>query len=377
MAIYGPKTKTFSKANPYYAPNRVWYQYQQWYTTKPRANVPLAYLLVRNWFEPQDWNADCDSPNANVTHYVEYPNAVDLTPGAFGARENAAALNRCYDKFRAQVYTESAQTVVNVMERQQVVDAIKTDADVIRKAWRSLRRGDFRGFKRALGLSSRKGESPWSKPEAAGSIWLQYHFGWEPLFQDIFNSVKILQSEYPSRTFTSRASAGGTYEYIVSNGWCYVVPSFRHRYLMQATVHCRNPNLHRANSLGLINPASVIWERVPFSFVVDWFWPIGSFLESWSDFVGLEFENAFTTRSSNATGSQWYAWQGPPAAQYNSSLNCKAYKVERVLSITGPSFPYPKQFKGFSVTRGATAIALCVGALSNERRYFSQTAHRG
>lgn len=31
--------------------------------------------------------------------------------------------------------------------------------------------------------------------------------------------------------------------------------------------------------MGLGNPASILWERIPYSFVVDWFWPIGTYLE--------------------------------------------------------------------------------------------------
>jgi hypothetical protein len=34
-------------------------------------------------------------------------------------------------------------------------------------------------------------------------------------------------------------------------------------------------------SLGLVNPAEIAWEVVPYSFVVDWFLPIGSYISAW------------------------------------------------------------------------------------------------
>jgi hypothetical protein len=39
-------------------------------------------------------------------------------------------------------------------------------------------------------------------------------------------------------------------------------------------------------SIGLINPSTVVWELIPFSFVVDWFLPIGNFLHGLSALTG-------------------------------------------------------------------------------------------
>jgi hypothetical protein len=38
-------------------------------------------------------------------------------------------------------------------------------------------------------------------------------------------------------------------------------------------------NLNSWGSFGLLNPAAVAWELLPFSFVVDWFLPVGRYLE--------------------------------------------------------------------------------------------------
>ena len=52
-----------------------------------------------------------------------------------------------------------------------------------------------------------------------------------------------------------------------------------------------SPNSLKANQLGLVNPASVAWELIPFSFLVDWFLPVGKFLESYTDTVGMQLDN--------------------------------------------------------------------------------------
>jgi len=43
------------------------------------------------------------------------------------------------------------------------------------------------------------------------------------------------------------------------------------------------------NSLGLFNPAEIAWEMTPWSFVVDWFLPIGSFISQTTADTGLLF----------------------------------------------------------------------------------------
>ena len=47
-----------------------------------------------------------------------------------------------------------------------------------------------------------------------------------------------------------------------------------------------NQNAYLANRVGMINPATVAWELVPFSFAIDWFLPVTSFLDSYTDQVG-------------------------------------------------------------------------------------------
>jgi hypothetical protein len=46
--------------------------------------------------------------------------------------------------------------------------------------------------------------------------------------------------------------------------------------------------LSTSRALGLLDPLTVVWEIIPYSFVVDWFLPIGSYLENLAVFPFLE-----------------------------------------------------------------------------------------
>lgn len=50
----------------------------------------------------------------------------------------------------------------------------------------------------------------------------------------------------------------------------------------------KNPNIATLNQYGLLNPAMMAWQRLPYSFVIDWFLPIGTILGSLTAEAGLE-----------------------------------------------------------------------------------------
>jgi hypothetical protein len=56
-----------------------------------------------------------------------------------------------------------------------------------------------------------------------------------------------------------------------------------------------NSRLAELQSFGVINPLSIAWEVVPFSFVVDWFIPIGATLEALTSTAGFRNDGGWTS----------------------------------------------------------------------------------
>lgn len=65
-----------------------------------------------------------------------------------------------------------------------------------------------------------------------------------------------------------------------------------------------DPKVALFSSLGLINPASIAWEVMRYSFVVDWFLPIGPWLNSWTADAGWSFLSGTRSTKSEASMSQ-------------------------------------------------------------------------
>jgi hypothetical protein len=230
------------------------------------------------------------------------------------------------------------------------------------RAARALRRGYVLDFFKELGIKKRTVRKSASD---MGGLWLEYSFGWKPLVDDIYSAVNVIQRPFPCKRCKGRAK--GLYATTVwhpnlpySTG--YDEYTWKTMYHLEANVSVSNWVAWRANELGLINPLSIAWEVVPFSFVVDWFVPIGNYLQSLTDFVGLNLENAFNTlyrvlgRKRVAIGIR------ADYKPYDHTYFARRVDVTRVLSIPSPPVLRPR-FTGFYSARGANAIALLTSTL--------------
>jgi hypothetical protein len=153
---------------------------------------------------------------------------------------------------------------------------------------------------------------------AVGSVRLEWAFGWKPMMQDMYNACLILSKDIRPRTVRGRAKKRHTWQRQVWNGFGNNTfenvgdASVQHI----ADIRVSNPNLALANHLGLVNPGSIAWELVPWSFVVDWFGNVGQVIASFTDFLGLEIEQPATTYVHNDTAvAIWSSY--PPTDQRN------------------------------------------------------------
>jgi hypothetical protein len=133
--------------------------------------------------------------------------------------------------------------------------------------------------------------------------FIQYCFGVEPLVSDVYtlaNKLAESMSDLKKSDMVkvrSGGSADDSFEY-TSEGAFWV-----DHHSVKVEVRCRFMCEYRIDGVflaslknyGLVNPASVLWEVMPWSFVIDWFLPIGKFISSISAENGLEFSTG--TRS--------------------------------------------------------------------------------
>jgi hypothetical protein len=272
------------------------------------------------------------------------------------AQASNKALSRFVSKLRDSQSASAAVTLAEWSQSHNMIVKRATQLLNAAKSIRALRRGDVAHLE-AFDLKIPKGFR--SKAKGSANLWLEYHFGWSPLVQDIYNAVQVLSSAPPS--FGIRAS-GRWLEPINSlqgtNPLYKRIGSYECKTLVGAEVYVSNPNMALANQLGFINPATVAWELVPFSFIVDWFLPVGELLGSFTDLLGYSTHYPFTSTKRTVKTSLRMTGTGADSGRVTDYLN-SCCSVNRLLSL--PAYKLrTTPFKGFSAARGATAIALLV-----------------
>lgn len=179
---------------------------------------------------------------------------------------------------------------------------IANRANQIRKAYAYARKGNVVGLARTLGVKKRK-----SYTKDAAGLWLEYTFGWSPLVSDMYQAAGVLTDPYE----LSRAYGTCSTELVAVNH--YNTGSirqddsvYRTRVVCTAGLRITNPNIALLTQLGLSNPAAVVWDVIPFSFVVDWFVKMNRFVNTWNDMAGFAYVDPVTTVTKRYTGIALY-----------------------------------------------------------------------
>lgn len=209
---------------------------------------------------------------------------------------NSPVYTEAYTKLLAKV-RPSVSLGAALAEASSSIAMIAGRALQLVQAARAIRRLDLAGAARALGCR-KVDRSKRSVRQDLQGMWLEYAFGWKPLVMDMYGASEVLQHSFEPAVQTSHASEQIIQTLPTSIPWgnvTYETVTASRGVKMGCRVRINNPNLFLMNQLGLVNPASVAWELVPFSFVADWLGNFSVVINSYTDWLGCTPELAYTT----------------------------------------------------------------------------------
>jgi len=211
--------------------------------------------------------------------------------------------------------------------------------------------------------------------------YLEYIYGFKPLMNDIYGIIAVMK-ERGNKTLLLSGEGTSVQQcqpvaapYNGVNTWSELVEITE-----EATVHCKiwgridpdSAGLRTLNSLGLLNPISLTWELIPWSFVVDWFLPIGSVLQALTAPAGLIFVDGSVSVRNNLTGiyEYRYTYYDSKATVNNNAggnIQYEGYKRETLGTWPIPGFwASTNPFRG---DRPFKALALAITNLPKELRF--------
>jgi hypothetical protein len=270
--------------------------------------------------------------------------------------EESEAYQRTSRAFYSDLSEIDLSLLVTIKERQKTFDLLFSSARKLVTAFNYVKKGKLNKAVHTL-VSDPKQRRPIRRRTTLSNQWLEFSYGWVPLYQDIYGVMKLTVEKplaFPvkvsRRKPTISSSFGGDWTgQIITNDYCTA----------KANVTASEDSYYR-HRLGLVNPALVVWGIVPFSFVFDWFVPVGDWLEAQTSTVGLEFSNqSMTTRRISA-----YQIVGGPIHEYTSirekgSILGRVKGVRRTLTLPAKPSLYVKN--PLSVNHAITAVALFLG----------------
>lgn len=297
-------------------------------------------------------------------------------PPSHDANAVSKALKKLAQRMESGIEGNLAQDVVQI---RQTVKLITDTAKRLANAGLSLKNGNIPGAARALWGSKspyygRKGRAPDNTKNAADN-WLQMQYGWKPLLQDLHGAMEAIARLHLSDASIKQVTASAnTNRWDVNDlplvlnpekvgGWIRVQTQSRCKFGIRFTVD--NHLLAFLAQSGFTNPVNLVWEVIPFSFVADWFLPIGPWLETLSAYHGLVFLDGYQTRFTKQRVESLVRFNGPigstapgqdlqTAGQYSREV----VLLDRAKLNSFPTASFPSFKSPLSVTHALNALAL-------------------
>jgi hypothetical protein len=201
--------------------------------------------------------------------------------------------NAAYNKAISDIYDQvrgSLDLSVDAFQSGQAKSMIKSAVGGVEKLVRVLQR-----MKRA-------------PVHEASKLWLEYVYGWRPLAGSLYQTLdRLLQPDVIYVTARSRkqelvyhTQQSGSYNQIpyqfdlLESGRCE----------MEVNYKLSNTRLQALAGYTSLNPVSIAYELMTFSFVVDWFFDFGGYVRNLETAIayGCDFSHGYYTQTALKTG---------------------------------------------------------------------------
>lgn len=252
-----------------------------------------------------------------IPGYSRYPVSVSTDPMV------ASLVASVLANLQSKISGNGTNLLVSATEARQTIGMIGDAALKLSVAYRHVRHGNFRAGALALGLE--KTPKRVSRRESFGNNWLQYRYGWRLVVQDIASLMKTLYDSLTTRPPVLRVTSWnanernytwnrGEHSWFLPSGekLCTFNVTQRTQFLTEVrggyVYQLENVALATGQSFGVVNYLTFAWETIPYSFVLDWIFNVGSVLEGLTAFQGKKFLDGWICKSiQSSTTHQWSA----------------------------------------------------------------------
>lgn len=265
-------------------------------------------------------------------------------------------LNSCIAKARLKIKSSHLNLAQSLAEYRQTASMFTEIARDVYRTFRNLRRGAPFDAIRDLVRDRHHGAN-----KNLADRWLEYQYGVKPLIEDLYGAAQTLAEKlYGPNAGYFTVSVKEKVDTVSARNWAsrtgYYKPflpwklsGFTHE-----KYQCRMEIMYRVQlssvsrtmaSIGISNPALLVWELIPYSFVADWLLPVGDWLASIDALNGVTDLRYYTVRKSfreasmswngNSGGICWYKDYERSNWQTNLPIPNLEYKPSKSVQAVG------------------------------------------
>lgn len=288
--------------------------------------------------------------------------------GAKTVPKRSEASQICANRLLAKVRNSRIDLGVSLGEYRETASFIASAMKKTAGSYRQLRRGDVSGALRTL--TGEKNNKWRDIPQVASDTWLAYSYGLRPLLKDVYAACELLQKGYQSPIEPIEVRSGYDVEVnasVVTNS--YYTSAIRGNISSRGKVRfwVNNPLMKTLDEVGMVNPLSVAWELVPFSFVVDWFVPVGKFITNIVPPQGVSFVDGYISTKANGGAFNRTDISSPYPGWHTALSSIEVWKTRTKLS-TFPRYSVVVPDISLEKSQIASAAALLWQVLAGEGR---------
>lgn len=283
-AIVRPPRQMVTRPVVYYDPKG--HKRYRWGSYRPPNRLPKRaydevhpyhtdYIIKRDnlitWSADADNTPWLDNSGTGTTATIGAAVSTDNVSGGWTSNDDLALLG----KLREKVAGSDFNAGVFLGEGREALKMIAQNATKIYKAYKAARKGNFASA--AYHLTG----DPKSLRKGVANNWLELQYGWLPLLKDVKGGAEFLSHHFTTPPVFRVAVT----KKVESLSPCIPGNPTAYEYVLNKKV-CRGRILAILKEKdvvalsGLQDPLSVAWELLPYSFVIDWFIPIGNYLQA-------------------------------------------------------------------------------------------------
>jgi len=304
---------------------------------------------------------------------LSYTGTVPSAPSHSALARNKA-IKKLVDVMGTGLDANLAQDLVQF---RQTAKTISDSVSRIAGGLISLKKGNIPKAIKQLWGSSQPRFDKSRRPKPGGSLannWLALQYGWKPLLNDIDGTCRSLAEYFQSNDAVRSVRSSATVTDFTRSNLTLPNGTIVGSASQRLTTTCKFVIRYKVDSAlksflaqtGFTNPVNLAWEVLPFSFVADWFLPIGPYVETLSSFDGLQFMDGCQTQHTRANYLRSLAYSGAPVFPWYYEEYFGGWQRETLLlnrdvlldfpNSTFPEFKSPFDAHGQHILNGLALI---------------------